>query len=396
MTNHDSSNSTTSETAANTETLAFYFPNYHRDPRNETRYGQGWTEWELVRAARPRFAGHAQPKIPAWGYEDEADPKVFSKKIDAAADYGISGFLFDWYAYDDGYFLNRALDEGFLTADNVHRLKFVLMWANHDWVDIFPDTVGKIPELHYDGAVTRATFEAFTDDVIERYFKHPSYLCVDGRPFFSIFSTYRFVQGLGGLEAAMDALKTFRQKTMEAGFAGLHVNAILSGLTLPDATVQAALKLNGANDLARTLELDSVMPYVWLKHFDQAQSFPTCDYLETLAREVQGWHEVAAEFKIDSFPNVTVGWDATPRCDPHYPFEFGEYPHVPVLGDNTPEAFKTALETAKAFVEGRPGPRIVSLNAWNEWTEGSYLEPDTTHGNAYLEAVRAVFGGERS
>ena len=60
----------------------YYFPNYHADARNARKHGAGWNEWALMRAARPRFPGHAQPKVPLWGYEDEADPAVFARKID--------------------------------------------------------------------------------------------------------------------------------------------------------------------------------------------------------------------------------------------------------------------------------------------------------------------------
>lgn len=68
---------------------SYYFPNYHVDARNEKVHGDGWTEWELVKAAGPRFEGHRQPKVPAWGYTDEADPADMEQKIDAAADHGL-------------------------------------------------------------------------------------------------------------------------------------------------------------------------------------------------------------------------------------------------------------------------------------------------------------------
>jgi hypothetical protein len=64
----------------------YYFSNYHIDPRNEARHGAGWTDWELVRRAEPRCPGHRQPKVPAWGYEDESDPSIFAKTIRAAAE----------------------------------------------------------------------------------------------------------------------------------------------------------------------------------------------------------------------------------------------------------------------------------------------------------------------
>ena len=108
----------------------------------------------------------------------------------AAADHGVDAFIFDWYYYDDGPFLERGVEEGFMKAANADRLRFGLMWANHDWIDIHPATVGGIGEqarLLYPGAVTRETFDCICDTVIERYFSHPAYWQVDGCPYFSVY-----------------------------------------------------------------------------------------------------------------------------------------------------------------------------------------------------------------
>ena len=100
------------------EVVSYYFGNYHLDKRNEERLGKGWSEWTLVQNAKPRFEGHQQPKVPLWGYTDEANPRDMEQKIDCAVEYGVDVFLFDWYYYDDGPFLERTIDDGFLFAQN--------------------------------------------------------------------------------------------------------------------------------------------------------------------------------------------------------------------------------------------------------------------------------------
>ncbi|WP_254450291.1 glycoside hydrolase family 99-like domain-containing protein [Cohnella herbarum] len=69
------------------------------------------------------------------------------------------------------------------------------------------------------------------------------------------------------------------------------------------------------------------------------------------------------------------------------------YPFTPVLVDNTPEQFKEALIAVRDYLDrGQLSTPIVTVNSWNEWTEGSYLEPDTVNGLGYLEAIKEVFG----
>ncbi|QNK57360.1 glycoside hydrolase family 99-like domain-containing protein [Paenibacillus sp. PAMC21692] len=153
---------------------------FKEETRNEAVHGEGWTEWELVRRATPRFPGHEQPKVPLWGYLDESKPETAERQIAHTAEYGIDTFIYDWYWYEDGPFLNRALEEGFLKASNNDPLKFSLMWANHDWINIFPYKRGMDHTLLHSGQVSLPAFEAASDYMIERYFCHPSYWRVNG------------------------------------------------------------------------------------------------------------------------------------------------------------------------------------------------------------------------
>lgn len=372
--------------AGRPQLAVYYFPNFHRDPRNERLHGSGWTEWQLVRQALPRFDGHQQPKTPLWGYEDEADPAVFACKIDVAADHGVDVFLFDWYWYD-GPFLNRALDEGYLQAGNTDRVRFALMWANHDWVDIFPAKPNQPPRLLFPGAVDRAAFDRVTAHLVERYFTHPTYWTLEGRPFFSIYELSRLIGGLGGIAQTADALDTLRHRCRRAGLPGVHLNAVVWGIQ----PLPGEMSVASPATLVADLGFDSVTSYVWIHHVP-LPAFPSTDYAEVAGAAARYWDQATREFTVPYYPNVTVGWDSSPRTEPSHGFQNTGYPFMPVLGDNSPEAFRTALARARDFTsaDGRR-PAVVTVNAWNEWTEGSYLEPDTTHGMAYLEAIRSVF-----
>jgi hypothetical protein len=369
----------------------YYFPNYHADPRNALVHGPGWTEWELVKRAEPRFEGHCQPRVPLWGYEDEADPAAMVRKIDAAADHAIDAFIFDWYWYDDGPFLQRALDEGFLAAPNCDRLKFALMWANHDWIDIHPaalNGVGDRARLLYPGAVKHTTVEAAADHVVARYFQHPSYWLVDGCPYFSIYDLPTFMAGLGGAEGARDALALLRARTRDAGFPDLHLNVVLWNEGLQSDTPGS----QNANDLARDLGFTSVTSYVWIHH-GALDKFPVTDYEVVRTRYLEYWARAEKAFALPYYPNVTMGWDSSPRTVQSDVFVNARYPFMPLIGENTPQRFRGALAHTRDRLLARPADqRILTINAWNEWTEGSYLEPDTVYGYAYLEAIKQIFG----
>lgn len=365
----------------------YYFGNYHPgDPRNTANKGPDWSEWELVKEARPRFPGHAQPKVPLWGYADESDPVAMAQKIDAAADHGVDAFIFDWYYYNDGPFLDRPIDRGFLGAENNARLKFAFMWANHDWLEIQPYRRGTEQKLLYPGAVTPETFDRICDHVITSYFQHPSYWRIDGRPYFSFYDLTKLLASFGDVQSTRAALDKFRAKAVAAGLPGVHLNAVVWGQPI----LPGEQKPTDSAQLVKDLGFDSVTSYVWIHHVTLPQL--QTDYNEVRDGYLRYWSDAERKFDVPYYPNVTMGWDSSPRA--HQDDEFGNfgYPFTNTISGNTPERFKEALERTKRRLLSKPdGPRILNINCWNEWTEGSYLEPDTTHGMRYLEAVRDVF-----
>ena len=365
----------------------YYFPNYHTgDSRNKIVHGSNWSEWEPVRKAIPRFPGHVQPRVPLWGETDEKDPAVMAQKIDAAADAGVNVFIFDWYYYDDGPFLEQALEKGFLGAPNRSRIKFCNMWANHDWYDIHPAPLTN-RKLLYPGKVTRATFEKIVDIHIRRYFSQPEYYTIDGAPYFSIYELSLLAASFGSADETRRALAEFRTEVKNAGFPDLHLNAIIWGEPiLPgENTPQDAAKL------AVDLGFDSVASYVWKHHYYCAA--PQNPYTEMRDAYFSFWDKTMANCPLEYFPNATVGWDTAPRTMPVQPWDgTGAYPYASVVVGDTPAEFAKALQMIRSRLEKQnPKHPFISINSWNEWTEGSYIEPDTRNGYAYLDAIRQEF-----
>ena len=370
----------------------YYFPNYHTrdttDMRISRQHFDNWSEWELVKKAKPRFEGHDQPKVPVWGYADEKDPKVMEQKIEAASTHGIDVFIFDWYTYEGRPFLNRCLDEGFLKAGNTNSIKFSLMWANHDWLELYPYTSGDKIEILYPGAVTSEMFDRIGDDLIKQYFTKPNYWLVDGKPYFSIYDIQKFIEGFGSLEATRKEMEKLNKKAIKAGLKGIHWNLVAWGrAVLPG---QDAPTNN--DELIEKLGFNSATAYVWVHHVGLRQV--QTDFNQVRDRYMRHWETVEKEYCVPYYPNVTMGWDPSPRTNQDKEWHGNEgYPYTYTIANNTPENFKAALQMTKDKLLADPdGPRIMNINCWNEWTEGSYLEPDTKNGTAYMEAVKEVFG----
>ena len=165
------------------DVAAYVWPSYTGDePRSLMFWEEGYGEWQTVKKMQPRFEGHTWPRRPLWGYVNEADPCVMEMEIEAAATHGVNVFIYDWYWYDNRPFLEQCLDNGYLKARNNDKVKFYLMWANHTANTMWDKRISDARIPIWDGAVDRKTFDLIVDRTIEKYFSHPSYYKIDGKP----------------------------------------------------------------------------------------------------------------------------------------------------------------------------------------------------------------------
>lgn len=364
------------------DVAAFLYPAYTSDdPRLRPFWPMGIGEWETVMTMQKRNPGHYWDRKPLWGYVNEADPAVMSMEIDQATKHGVNVFIFDWYWYDGRPFMETTLDNGFLKADNVDKMRFYLMWANHDVVNTWDTRLNRIKEdnVIWTGKVDREEFEKVCKRNIEKYFKHPQYYKIDGKPVFMIYDIPQLIAGLGGIDEAADALKWFKEETKRAGFPGLELQLTMWSINLNYSGFDGGKTMNPENEFVKKLGFTSATHYQFA-HFTNVNE----DYNVIMDAVEKEWERIDANFDLTYFPHVSVGWDNSPRTTVSA-----------VVRNNTPDNFEKALQRARSFADRHPKQvPLITINSWNEWTETSYLMPCNVFGYGYLNAVKRVFGKE--
>ncbi|MEJ0075831.1 MAG: glycoside hydrolase family 99-like domain-containing protein [Alphaproteobacteria bacterium] len=342
--------------------IAIYLPQFHCVPENDLWWGPGFTEWSNVARATPNYVGHDQPRRPAdLGYYDLDNPEIFTKQIALARRYGISAFSFYYYWFKDSRrILERPLET--YLANPAFDFPFCLSWANENWT------------RRWDGAEQDVLLEqnySEEDDLalirdVARFFVDPRYVRIEGRP---LFSVYRWAL----LPDPKATAQRWRAECRRLGIGEIHLCAVES--------------FNYANELRHPADIGCDATIGFPAHgFGSERQLPVeftnprfrgfvDDYLAVAVRSAtrQGT-------AFTRFPGVTARWDNTARRqDVSY-----------ILEGADPGGFKAWLEHACNTVRhlNSPGQRFVFINAWNEWAEGAYLEPDTRYGHAYLTAIR--------
>ncbi len=372
------------------DVLCIYYPHWHVYPLGECWKGKGWTEWENVKTAVPRYKGHNQPIRPLTGYLDGKSPIDVAKEIELASNSGIDVFVYDWYYYNKGVMsMQESLEEGFLKAPNRDKMKFALMWANHDRCDFFrPPVDRKKPNVWLNCRYDGEKFLEMIDYCIEHYFNQPNYYRPNGKIFFSIYLSVEFVKGIGGQEKTKALFAKADEKMKKAGLPPIYWNAITRNYTHGEFLQKAGFDCT----MAYNIQFQRIKDY---KKRALEKGEWLFDYSELMDAHREIWNDFTKKSPLVNLPCITRGWDSSARCLPSekFPFRNFTYPYVPIVVNDTPGKFETLAREARDHAAADPKkPFAVLINGWNEYTEGAYLLPEKRYQMGYLQAIANVFG----
>jgi lipopolysaccharide biosynthesis protein len=338
--------------------VAFYLPQFHRIPENDTWWGEGFTEWRNVTRALPQFEGHFQPRLPgALGFYDLTDGVTLRRQAELAREYGIGAFCFYFYWFNGRRLLESPLQQWL--EDPSLDLPICLCWANEPWT------------RQWDGRPQDTLIEQRhdpDDDIafiahIARYLCDPRYLRVDDRPLVLIYRP-------GLLPSAKNTIARWREWCRTHGIGEIFI-AYVQAFERPDPAdigCDAAVEFPPNLVPAESLGADQVA------------------LNQNFSGEILDWRDMARNCLARSapayplFPGVNPSWDNQPRRPGS-----GR-----VLLHASPRRYQAWLHTTiRDRLPALPASqRLVFINAWNEWAEGAVLEPDLRWDHAWLDATR--------
>ena len=351
--------------ARRAKVLAYYLPQFHPVAENDAWWGAGFTEWTAIARAMPRFAGHYQPRIPRdLGHYSLADPQTMRRQIELARDAGLFGFVHYFYWFNGRRLLDHPIEA--MLAEPTLDFPFCLMWANVNWTRRWD---GSDEQVLISQDWRRGDERALVD-CLARHFRDPRYIRIAGRPVLMIYRP-----GLIPDTRATVARwrRLFRRHHGE--------DPVLVMSQSFDATDPAEFGFDGAIEFPpHKLVRRAPTRNHELRYFDPRATAQVFAYADVVAASLD---EPAADFPL--IKTAIPGWDNDAR----------RQGAGLVVHGATPAAYQDWLAELVARAAARPflGEPFVCVNAWNEWAEGAYLEPDRHFGAAFLNATgRAVAG----
>lgn len=371
--------------------LALYLPQFHPVKENDEVWGKGFTEWINVAKARPVFKGQYQPQLPSeLGFYDLRLEETRIAQAELAKEYGIEGFCYWHYWFGNG---KQVLD---MPIKEVLKTKkpdfpFCLAWANHSWGT---STWNNAKKVKKDKIFLKQEYLG-KDDYIQHFyavlpfFKDERYVTVDGKPLFAIFDPTAIPDN-----EITTFIELWNKLAKENGLKGIHfVGRICSVMYLTDKDVKERINGGYVNYYEKYLKLG--FDAIWSNNMRRAEILTKGFYNMYIKRAIlhalnisildkYSYEKIIKNLfteedkKENIYPMIIPRWDKTPRQGKKAAIYYG----------STPELFQKHVNDVVDIVKNKDEQhKIVFLQAWNEWGEGNYMEPDIRYGREYLEAL---------
>jgi hypothetical protein len=352
------------------KTVAFYLPQFHAIPENDAWWGEGFTEWTNTRKALPLYPGHYEPREPHddIGYYDLSDVETIKRQAALAARHGIYGFCLYYYWFSGKRLLEKPLE--LLLAHPEIDLNFCLCWANENWTRRWD---GQDNEVLIAQDYAEDDPGRFIDSIADAL-RDPRYIRVGGKPIILLYNPRR-------AEALASLIKRWRSRAHDLGIGEIQVLMCRSFGSQADRLADG-LYVDGEVEFPPhgVPMYDDCVAVKVQDDISIIYSYETV--VEKMVQRVREGELRSQLFDIPFYRTVTMAWDNTPRKKTNW---------------RSTHAFslKAFYRWTRAIVEDaqRYDQDFVFVNAWNEWGEGVYLEPDKKYGYALINTLsKALFG----
>ena len=354
--------------------LAFVLPQFHSIPENDEWWGKGFTEWTNVRKSKPLFGRHYQPRVPAENrYYDLTDPAVHDWQAALAQAYGLHGFCYYHYWFNGKRLLEKPV-EIFLQR-GAPDMPFCLAWANEPWTRAWDGSEQQVlmPQTYGD----ESDWVRHFDSLLEA-FRDPRYIRVNGKPMFLIYRS-------ASIQVCEPMLQCWRELAQRAGLPGLHIVGMLTGFDRD----RRPHMFDAFAEFEPMFTIRHGMPYwlrkreKWTRRMTKAvwSIFRRGPWLPNSYDYASLWKLIAErELRPKTYPGAFVDWDNSARRGLHRSIFMRNFDR---------SAFEAGIR-AQVSKARRVNAEFLFVNAWNEWAEGAYLEPDEGRGLFFLETLRAA------
>lgn len=361
--NHAPLTYTKSNSQSENRAIAFYLPQFHPIPENDLAWGKGFTEWVNIGSAEPRFVGHNQPLLPGdLGYYDLRIEENIKAQIDLARNHDLYGFCVYYYWFSGKKVLDMPLNT--IIEHKEWDFNFMICWANENWTKRWD---GRDKDVIFEQKYREEDPLEFIKEV-EHILLDPRYIRVNGKP---ILAVYRCEH----LDDANRYAKVWRDYFRERHQLELELVSVMS-FSGEDPKVygfDAGLDFSPSKILRSNDDKLKVTISVKNKLIDPFYDGTVFDYRSAVKKLTKAQQSAASRI----YDCVVPSWDNDARKKGH-----GSY----VLYNESPTLYKRWLE--HSFRQTTKETPFVFINAWNEWAEGTVLEPTRLYGYAILNKTK--------